>query len=851
MKRRVLWVVLILSLLAASAYGQNVLVKRLIGTQDVNWAVGGSGAVENFTYTTPDGKVLTLNKIDATFLKFRRALYGLSYSVEDLFTGEITVWDATTLASKITALGSNQATIRTGTGTISIASSLTVPANITLKPIKGSVLNVASTTPVATLTIQGPIEAGPYQIFSWTGAGVVDVSGSPTTDLYWQWYGASTSASDNYAALMMAQTHMDLGRQNMHITQGIWNIATPVVLPHGCRIKGDGLTVTSFKFDTPGQISMTIGDNTGTLFYPPVIKGITFGGGASCCTYGLKLWQAHNTKLEDVNFYLGATQYAFWNDGSIEVEFPRLYACSFGGAAMIGSGGFTLPQNCFLITGTLPSENGYESNIVKGYFIIEGNGPADHTNGVGIKVDGSADFSTRGYFYDISGVLENCPYPLIFDTAFNANIHDLDCGDYCKNGPIIRNSGNVKLTNVGSQGVYFGTSNPVQALISNSTNVSIDCSSIGNLTIDSNCRGTVIGTLECPVFVDQAPDTKVIGSIVSSLSLPQIAHGGGAPVKRNLLSNSLFTRWTATAPDGWGPSPGSPTITKAGTGIGGDTINHASDFSMKVVNATGAGQFIGTNLSAADLKAVLGKVVNFSVWGQLAGGQAFGTNYPTALVSYTLPARVNGATYQVGQAVTIGTDGYGYDWLCTVGGVAGAGAPTFPTPPFYLGTMITDGAVTWKAVAYAGTEFYGSYQQFNSADVGSGNWKQIFTGGYIPSNATGVSASIYQVTAASNATSTAHWAEPALMIGWQGPDSLVPGPGEFPNIIYVNGLGIVADAYPPDNSSSKYYTGTYFKIGDRCFNNGAVTALTTGNASVWGCTTAGTPGSWSIIDKVH
>jgi hypothetical protein len=90
-----------------------------------------------------------------------------------------------TLAHAITTISSNNATLRIPAGTVAITTDTTIPANIALKVERGATIDIAQDV---TLTINGILEAGPYQIFS--GAGSVVIS-----DLTLIQYGAWTGGS--------------------------------------------------------------------------------------------------------------------------------------------------------------------------------------------------------------------------------------------------------------------------------------------------------------------------------------------------------------------------------------------------------------------------------------------------------------------------------------------------------------------------------------------------------------------------------------------------------------------------------------------------------------------------------
>ncbi|MBM4286068.1 MAG: hypothetical protein FJ128_12625, partial [Deltaproteobacteria bacterium] len=115
-------------------------------------SLGASGTQEKTTYDTG------LDRVDARLGK-------------EIWIGDPAY--GSTLASAVTAIGGNQVILRVPAGTATISTDLTVPANITLQLQRGAVLSVADGK---TLTINGEIRAGAYQIFAWTGAGAIRLS---------------------------------------------------------------------------------------------------------------------------------------------------------------------------------------------------------------------------------------------------------------------------------------------------------------------------------------------------------------------------------------------------------------------------------------------------------------------------------------------------------------------------------------------------------------------------------------------------------------------------------------------------------------------------------------------------
>jgi hypothetical protein len=105
------------------------------------------------------------------------------------------------LATAITAIGSVQTVLSIPAGNWPIAANLTIPANLTLKVARGALLTIATTK---TLTINGTLDAGLYQIFSCTGTGAV-VLGSKVKECYPEWFGAvGDDATDDGPAITLA-----------------------------------------------------------------------------------------------------------------------------------------------------------------------------------------------------------------------------------------------------------------------------------------------------------------------------------------------------------------------------------------------------------------------------------------------------------------------------------------------------------------------------------------------------------------------------------------------------------------------------------------------------------------------
>lgn len=155
MKKRY-WILLLLIGLIGYAYADSI-TKGLIGKQDIrHW----DGVTSTFTRETADGYTLTLNRLDWP-----------GVDVLQVYGGGVNR-TKTTISSALTAVGStNKMRFFLSPGAWTIDDDLTITSNITLYIPPGATMAVSA---AKTLTIQGPIEAGAYQIFS--GSGTVTIS---------------------------------------------------------------------------------------------------------------------------------------------------------------------------------------------------------------------------------------------------------------------------------------------------------------------------------------------------------------------------------------------------------------------------------------------------------------------------------------------------------------------------------------------------------------------------------------------------------------------------------------------------------------------------------------------------
>jgi len=136
------------------------VTKGLIGTEDIHWFNGGEAT---FTRPSSSGRQLVVSKMPIALLS----------SFEDF-------------ADAVSRIGTAETRLVLDTDS-DVASTVTVPTTLSIEVIQGSVL----ATTGGTITINGPFEAGPYQVFS--GSGTITFG----TDIYArpEWWGAVADGS--------------------------------------------------------------------------------------------------------------------------------------------------------------------------------------------------------------------------------------------------------------------------------------------------------------------------------------------------------------------------------------------------------------------------------------------------------------------------------------------------------------------------------------------------------------------------------------------------------------------------------------------------------------------------------
>jgi hypothetical protein len=604
--------------------------------------------------------------------------------------------------------------------------------------------------------------------------------------------------------------------KTLRLNDGEWRIATATVLDttYDFRIVGNGPESTRLYINTPAAVGLTFGTTAADNYYLH-LKDFSVVGPAASCTYGIDIIRTTDVRIDNVNFYLGATDYALRMRGCLWITTRRLMAQRGG----TGWGDYVVQANGVYVSNL----TGVGSGINMADMHVLMSGKTGMANGLYIDSAnlGSADPTNFSTVVKVTGSIENCTgYPLYATRINNLNIRDMYMTDVNPNyGPYIYNCRNVTI-----DGLYANAYATSQVTtLDKVLGATINRSWMSNLTITNDCRGVHIVNSELyntNSLTDNAPDTVISDLRYRTGMTGHLYTGGKSSDRRNLINNSLFNRWTATYPDGGWNDTATNTWTLCGTGEA-DTTNRGTTY-CALLTTVGGNTAVTYTVDATTLKQILGKFANFTVWQKIAAAQTF-ASYPFFQFNVTAPTWAVGTGYVIGDAVFSTAGHTAYMYVCKVAGTSHAADE--PAWPDVVGTSVDDNGITW--VCYGRAIQSKTAQPSVAGDIGL--WKRVSMGHYVPKNATAVTigAYLYQQNVGAPDEATMYLSEPTLMVGWEGPDSVVPGQNEHEAYIQVGSRKLWAGTPT---------AGVWIEVGDinlstgqRCTVAGAMGTATWAN----------------------
>ena len=153
------------------------------------------GLIQRGDQANWDGKTATASRVDATGGTITGLAIGNAVDVLQVY-GAAANRTRGSIAAAVQKIGSTVVTLVFAPGTWTIDDDLTIPSNFTCHIPAGCLLEVATGK---TLTINGHVQAGLYQVFSGAGTAI-----SHAVEIYPEWWGALTSAANNSSAINSA-----------------------------------------------------------------------------------------------------------------------------------------------------------------------------------------------------------------------------------------------------------------------------------------------------------------------------------------------------------------------------------------------------------------------------------------------------------------------------------------------------------------------------------------------------------------------------------------------------------------------------------------------------------------------
>ncbi|MGD0826574.1 MAG: hypothetical protein ABSA09_00600 [Desulfobaccales bacterium] len=221
-----------------------------------NGSGGTTAAVSNTDYAA------VRDNGDPTYVWNGNYLLSRISDIWSSITGNLIVWGSnvygTNLATVVSTIGSSTpANLIVPPGTFAISANVIITPNIRLLPQNGANISVPTGD---TLTINGPFEAGPYQVFSCAGTGKV-IFGNNVAEGYAEWWGAKGDGSTDDTAAWTAALASGAGRVRAIPGRNYFlNAALPVL--SNTEFVATGATFTKGTNDT--QILTLTGSTTAT-----------------------------------------------------------------------------------------------------------------------------------------------------------------------------------------------------------------------------------------------------------------------------------------------------------------------------------------------------------------------------------------------------------------------------------------------------------------------------------------------------------------------------------------------------------------------------------------------------------
>jgi len=319
---------------------------------------------------------------------YYRAEGGLSRSLDPFYN----ILDYTDLPTAITAIGATEATLLISTQ-IAVTDNATIPSTMTLKFLRGGSFTI---TTAKTVTINGQVDAGLYQIFE--GAGTVAFGVGTVKYSYPEWWGAvRDGTTDDATALNSAYTAADGAKATLFLSSGTYAFESQLSWDNyptrdGCSVEGQGRFLTTL-LKNGNFVGIKIASYAATYEgfsvtgngHPYGSRCYYTGSGADVNT-GIQIYYGAQIRMKDV--YVGhhgnhGILVESGNGGLFEEVFCWTN-CGSGIKFVSGTGLYSASTNAWMFNVVGCNANGTAS---VGQVFGDGTVPAGYTSGYGIDID--------------------------------------------------------------------------------------------------------------------------------------------------------------------------------------------------------------------------------------------------------------------------------------------------------------------------------------------------------------------------------------------------------------------------------------------------------------------------------
>lgn len=245
------------------------------------------------------------------------------------------------------------------TTTYTFSTDTTIPLNIVLEVENGARISIGSE---AELTIDGPFEAGLYQVFS--GDGSVALVFGHIKELYPQWWGMvgdglTASAASNTAALQAAIVCAETSNRvrKVFIPSGTYYVNPDVLtISNELRLVGANKASVSLVLTGSAGKLLSISDDSNRTNQIH-IEDIGFNGNVGYAQYGIYVNYSNNLQIKRCNF--SNLKFGIWAVGDNGFK-AHITDCKLDGGTIAGSIGIFL-------TGDAGNATLIESSIITNY----------------------------------------------------------------------------------------------------------------------------------------------------------------------------------------------------------------------------------------------------------------------------------------------------------------------------------------------------------------------------------------------------------------------------------------------------------------------------------------------------